>query len=439
MNMQDVISYIIKFLIGGEHASRLSALVGYTNNPKEFGKYKIIIIPSAFFKEGTYGKESSIPQLPLNNIDGIPLLFGEPILEKVDDILIVYADIIASAYFMLTRYEEIRKRNIRDAHGRFPGKESLPYRAGFINRPIVDEYGKLLRKWLQEAGVQIISEPQPEIKKVWLTHDVDAPFYCKSLRHLMREIIKGKSLKKALKIYKGPLEEDPYYTFPWLLDQARSLKNEIGNKRCKSVVFLKAGGKSAYDKPRYNLVSKSLQELMSICDLNDCEIGLHTSYESGENPALIEKEKKSLEKHTNKNIYYNRNHFLRSCEPEDLDWLERNNITDDFTMGYADVAGFRLGTCKPVNWINPENKRVSSLVLHPLIIMECSLSEPKYMNLTYKEALSYCQDIIEKVKSVNGELVLLWHNTSVSNHPLAMQTVNWHNKLYNSILENLKS
>ena len=59
-------------------------------------------------------------------------------------------------------------------------------------------------------------------------------------------------------------------------------------------------------------------------------------------------------------------------------------ITDDFTMGYPDVAGFRLGTSRPVHWINPENKRISPLILHPLAIMECSLNEPVYMNLDYE-------------------------------------------------------
>ena len=38
-------------------------------------------------------------------------------------------------------------------------------------------------------------------------------------------------------------------------------------------------------------------------------------------------------------------------------WLEKAGITDDFTIGYPDVAGFRLGTSRPVHWINPENKR----------------------------------------------------------------------------------
>ena len=86
---------------------------------------------------------------------------------------------------------------------------------------------------------------------------------------------------------------------------------------------------------------------------------------------------------------------------------------EDFTMGYADVAGFRLGTCHPVRWINPITRRLSPLLLHPLIIMDCSLDAPKYMGLSHDEAFTYGLNLIEQVRKVNGELVLLWHNENV--------------------------
>ena len=131
---------------------------------------------------------------------------------------------------------------------------------------------------------------------------------------------------------------------------------------------------------------------------------------------------------------YNRHHFLASRNPEDLDILEQSGITDDFTMGYADVAGFRLGTSRPVRWINPIKKRISSLLLHPLIIMDCTLNESHYMGLNYDEAFSYSSQLIDQIKKTNGEFVLLWHNNSLSithtNFPSE--------KLYRSIIEKLK-
>ena len=47
--MKAVISYITKFLIGGEKAGALSSLVGYTSDPNKFSRYRVVIIPSPFF------------------------------------------------------------------------------------------------------------------------------------------------------------------------------------------------------------------------------------------------------------------------------------------------------------------------------------------------------------------------------------------------------
>lgn len=342
--MRDFIKYIIKFLIGGERAGTLSSLVGYTSDPNKFSHYRVVIIPSPFFRDEVYGTAESMPGLPLNEIEGVPLLFGSPKVEWYGDTWVVHADIVASAYFLLTRYEEIRKRNVRDIHGRFPGKESLPYKAGFIHRPIVDEYGKLLRRWLRQARVQSATDPAPQIQKVWLTHDVDAPFFCRTFRNLIRETVKGIGFAQAWKIFCGPLREDPFYTFPWLLEQGNELKKAIGKERCESVFFIKSGGSSVYDRPYYKLHSKELQELLLLCKTENGRIGLHASYDAGKTPALIAAEKELLEKQAGRPVNYNRHHYLASCEPEDMDWLEKAGITDDFTMGYPDVAGFRLGT-----------------------------------------------------------------------------------------------
>lgn len=435
--MKAVISYIKEFLIGGKHATALSSYVGYTADPREFYKYRVVIVPSPFFKTSVYGTEASMPTLPLQEVEGVPLLFGLPETAWVETTLVVHADIIAGAYFLLTRYEEIRRREVRDAHGRFPGKESLPYKAGFIHRPIVDEYGFLLREWLRQSGA-VVSEPEKRINKIWLTHDVDVPFYSRTFRRVVAEAVKGIGLKKALSMYKGAITSDPYYTFPWLAKINRSLKEVAGKNRCSSVFFIKAGGNATQDKPVYRLDSKDIQALFALCQSENISIGLHSSYESGKNPKQVPVEKKLLEKALKKTIRLNRHHYLSSREPDDFNWLEMAGITDDFTMGYADVAGFRLGTCRPVRWISPLNKRLSEVVLHPLIIMDCTLSEPHYMNLNYEEALQYCRELITQVENVHGELTLLWHNNTVATEVKPTLSVDWQRKLYTSLIEDLK-
>ena len=53
--MKAVISYITKFLIGGEKADVLASLVGYTSDPNKFSRYRVVIIPSPFFRDEVYG------------------------------------------------------------------------------------------------------------------------------------------------------------------------------------------------------------------------------------------------------------------------------------------------------------------------------------------------------------------------------------------------
>lgn len=430
--MNQTIYYIIRFLLGVDRAGAYSSLIGYTSDVRLFHKYKVVIVPSGFFQSSVYGTPESLPQLPLKEIEGVPLLFGTPKEECFEETWVIYADIIASSYFLLSRYEEIQKRDIRDKHGRFPGKESLPYKAGFIHRPIVEEYGKLLRHWLRKACVHI-PEPQPELQKIWLTHDVDAPFFCRSLRNICRETLKGIGFRKALKLYQGPLEKDPYYTFPWMLEQDSLVKNRFGD-RCHILFFLKAGGRHANDKPHYQVRSHDIQKLLHLFKKNKALLGLHSSYEAGIYPDLIPEEKMRLEHDWKlENIHLNRHHYLASREPEDLTKLIKAGITDDFTMGYADVSGFRLGTCRPVKWINPMTRQLTSLTLHPLSVMDCTLSESQYMGLSPDEAYQYCAELVREIRQHRGEIVWLWHNTS-----FAGTESNYHKKLYVRLLNLLK-
>lgn len=430
--MNQTIYYIIRFLLGVDRAGAYSSLIGYTSDVRLFHKYKVVIVPSGFFQSSVYGTPESLPQLPLKEIEGVPLLFGTPKEECFEETWVIYADIIASSYFLLSRYEEIQKRDIRDKHGRFPGKESLPYKAGFIHRPIVEEYGKLLRHWLRKACVRI-PEPQPELQKIWLTHDVDAPFFCRSLRNICRETLKGIGFRKALKLYQGPLEKDPYYTFPWMLEQDSLVKNRFGD-RCHILFFLKAGGRHANDKPLYQVRSHDIQKLLHLFKKNKALLGLHSSYEAGIYPDLIPEEKMRLEHDWKlENIHLNRHHYLASREPEDLTKLIKAGITDDFTMGYADVSGFRLGTCRPVKWINPMTRQLTSLTLHPLSVMDCTLSESQYMGLSPDEAYQYCAGLVREIRQHRGEIVWLWHNTS-----FAGTESDYHKKLYVRLLNLLK-
>lgn len=403
--------YIIRFLLGDDVSEDVVSSIGYTANPKLFERYSIVILPSGFFSNHVYGTPASLPELPLKEIEGTPLLFGTPEVEQVDDTLVIHADLIASTYFLVTRYEEVVRRNVRDEHGRFPGKESLPYRAGFIHRPIVDEYRQILRRWLRDYGFPI-PEDKAGLRRIWLTHDLDAPTLYRSWRGVVRSIRDHRGILPSFRGKFGALESDPYYTFPWMFERDKAFRQEMGGDVCRSVLFVRSGGRCRQDKPHYSLRDKDINHLLSYAAESDIAVGLHASYEAGRKPHLVKTEKAALETHLGKRVRMNRHHYLSLREPEDMMQLEAVGVTDDFTMGYADVAGFRLGTSRPIHWIDPVNHRLSSVVMHPLTVMDCTLEEKKYMGLGYEEALAYSLRLAEEAKKAGGELTLLWHNSS---------------------------
>ena len=213
--MSEIIDYILRFLLGEDVSPEVVSQVGYTSNCEEFHKYKLIIYPSAFFDAGIYGTAESLPHLPLQIWEEAPILFGTPKTEIINDTLILYADLIASTYFLISRYEEMVRADKRDVHGRFPGKESLPYRAGLIDSPLVDEYGKLLRIQLRETGCEVPKLPK-QIRKIYLTHDVDQLSHYRNFRGFLGGLLRGikrpKEGNKAIKSYFGGLRNDPWFT-----------------------------------------------------------------------------------------------------------------------------------------------------------------------------------------------------------------------------------
>ena len=98
------IHYIIRFLLGEDISEEIVAAIGYTNNSKHYDRYSIVIIPSGFFTNHIYGTASSLPELPLQEIEGTPLLFGSPLVEQIGDTLVIGQDFSIVQSLMNTVY-----------------------------------------------------------------------------------------------------------------------------------------------------------------------------------------------------------------------------------------------------------------------------------------------------------------------------------------------
>lgn len=391
-----MINYVLEFLLGSTEYVRY---VGYSKDSTEWKNYKVVIVPSSFLEEHKEGKVQ-MPQLPLKQLDGMPILFGEPQVKQVENTLVVYADLVTSAVFLLSRYEETLVSE-RDLHGRFQAKSSLLYKAGCLMRPLVDEYGSWLRAQLQSMGVGV-QLPNTSLK-ITLTHDVDEPFAHRSLKSLLGGIMRGET-KTAWHNFTHALEQNSYYTFPWIVSQEAKLP--FADK----IYFMRMPLQPCQqDKPYVSYQSKDMRALVALLKKNKVQIGLHASYFSGENPQIIGREKMELETAIQQSITTNRYHFLRTCLADDMSYLADAGIKDDYTLAFADQVGFRLGTCRPVAFISPKTLKTSNLILHPLTMMDATLF--RYMQLSLDDAFKQACCLIETVRQYGGELVLLWHNT----------------------------
>ena len=437
--------YLIDFLVGSlwvqsegdDRFQRRFEAIGYTDDPEQMKLYPIVIIPSGFFKMDVYGTKESMPTLPLKTWRGIPLLFGEPREEWSADgsQLIIHADLLASTYFLISRYEEMYRRSERDSYGRFPGKSSLPYRAGFLHRPIIDEYGEALRQILLETGIaerhNLRLEERPKtFSRVNLTHDLSRPYNYRGWRSFLRAWLKQKKspLEAARLSFSADVEDD-YFTFPKFLKWDRNTCDSLGRDRSDIFLFIRMPSRHPLDKPYYSLHSLYLRRILSIAAKHKVLLALQCSYAAGHQSELIIKERHQFEKAFRQRPRGLRHNKLTSCEPEDLLQAYVSGFRNDYSMGYADVVGFRLGTCRPVKFINPNTRLLTELILHPLVLRDLTLSDQRYMALEQNEAERIAHDLIRTTARYNGELTLLWHNDLLS-----QKTHPWHSVLYRSML-----
>ena len=407
-----MLNYILEFLLQDKAYIKY---VGYTKDASEWKNYKVVIVPSEFFD---YHKANTplAPHTPLEKLEDTPILFGTPSISRSKDLVVIKADLVASAFYLLSRYEE-KINSRRDHHGRFSAIESILTKEKLLERPIVDEYGVILRDALRSVGVNI-PEPKSEMSII-LTHDVDIPFVYRSFVSILGAIRRGEFRMLFKSLFKT-LENNPFFTFPWLLEQDAKLE------KARKIYFLRSPlFPEYYDRPYLKIDSSDMRKLVKILQKHNVELGLHASYASAEHLELISQEKTSIERVIGKPLVANRNHYLRLKSNNQLDALIDAGIKEDFTVGFAEVPGFRMGTCRPVRYINPDTLEVQNLILHPLTMMDGSFS--KYSQMDYTQAFEMACKLIEQVRKHGGELVLLWHNSEV-------RRGNYHRKLYKKLI-----
>lgn len=402
---------------------------------------KHIILPDIFFSmnELDWLQEKSLPKEPLERVSG-SLFPGAPILCS-DSVPVIYGiedgkvsvsednislpiDIFGSAFFMLTRYEEVVRKD-RDMHDRFPASASLAFREKFLTRPIINEYLEIL--W---ASMKIL---WPEIERkerkfeMVLSHDVDRPFkFAKmSFKNLSKvfaaDILRRRFVKEAFKsvknyysVKKGNIEADPFNTFDFIMD----LSEKAGVKSCFYFISDNAENKINCD---YFIDDPLIINLMKKIHGRGHEIGLHPSYNSYNDPEKIKSEFIKLKKVCSDNgivqsTWGSRQHYLRFKVPNTWRYLNDAEVHYDSSLSYADHIGFRCGICYDYPVYDVLLRKRLEIIERPLIVMEKTILDSSYMNLGLtEETETVLSDTKKVVEMFRGKFVLLWHNSAFDN------------------------
>lgn len=404
----------------GEYSLSETLFISYGRGYSDIGAKKHIHIYASNFFGNDYLEPASLPKIPLRRYNHLPIIYRgygdfEGWFRKSTGLIETNIDIIASAFFMLSRYEEVISP-VKDEHGRFPAKASLAYRDGFLDRPIVNEYIELLWSCIETLRPEMTRKPfWPDNRDfaVCLTHDVD---FLKKYSLLPPVIsigsaaLRQRNLRLSFCIasdYLGALfhvRKDPFDTFDYILN----LEHKHG---FKSSFYFMAGGISGFDN-RYSLTDPKLMRLLKQVEDSGCEIGAHISYNSYNHLEHMLSEKDKLGTVVRGKNYGCRQHYLRWKTPDSWRFQEKASFLYDTTMSFADHIGFRCGICLPYQPFDVVENRKLNIWELPLIAQDGTLQNANYQNLSPDKAYENIIKHIDTVSKLGGVFVLSWHNSS---------------------------
>ncbi|MBE0471795.1 MAG: MarR family transcriptional regulator [Methyloprofundus sp.] len=394
-----------------------------------------LTLDASFFHQAhqAWLKPESMPVLPLATWtpadDGInanlvepsvPVLFGQPGLVKNGEHLHLNLDILGSAFFMLSRYEELITKD-RDNHDRFPATASVAYKVGFLDRPIVNEYLEILWQCLHQLWPDL--ERKERKASNFITCDTDWPFdpavysLKPAIKKAARLLIKDKKPIASLQagwtylVAKLGLKVKDNYrdSISWMMDVNEAAGNRV------AFYFIthntsKLDTAEDFDSPRMRALFREIAR-------RGHEIGLHPGYETYNNPTnfakTVNKLKRVLqEEGIAQESIGGRQHFLRWDIGQTPHLWEQNGLAYDSTLSFADKTGFRCGVCYEFTMYDLVNRKPLELKQRPLIVMECTIIASRYEGLGYTEQAMQRFSYFKKVShQFNGTFILLWHNS----------------------------
>lgn len=313
-------------------------------------------------------------------------------------------DIFAASFYLITRYEEYLPHK-QDLYGRYAHENSLAFREGFLRLPLINI-------WLQEFKITLLQkfpslQLSPAAFRFLPTYDIDIAWsylhkgWLRNTGGLLRSIAETEwlSANERINVLFGK-QKDPFDSYEWL----DRLHHE--NQLKPVYFFLLAQKNKDYDK---NILPSepAMQRLIQKHNAK-YTVGIHPSWQSGDETEHLNKEIQILEKITRRKVNKSRQHYIRMNLPGTYQRLIEAGITEDYSMGYGTINGFRASWCLPYLWYDLQKEQTTKLTIYPFCYMDANSYYEQHE--TCEEALVEMDHYYRVTKAADGLLITIWHN-----------------------------
>lgn len=306
-------------------------------------------------------------------------------------------DIFAAVFYLISRYEEYLPHTI-DMYGRYAHENSLAFKEGFLHVPLVNIWIDIFKEILLSKFPDLVFQPKSFLFTP--TYDIDIAWSYKE-KGLIRNIggfIKSPTLERVTVLLTG--NKDPYDSYEFINDLHRKYNLK------PLYFFLVASKNGIYDK---NILpsNTSLQQLIKE-HASNYKIGLHPSWQSYNKDVILKEEKNILENISEITIQISRQHYIKLNLPETYQSLLKTGITDDYSMGYASINGFRASTASAFYWYDLSVEKITALRIHPFCFMDANCYYEQ--KLTVQQSALELKHYYDVCKKVNATMIIIFHN-----------------------------
>jgi len=344
----------------------------------------------------------------------LPFLFSAPSFADVIDserskevIRLCNHDIIASAFYFLSCWQEYVVEDNVKVGDRYDFKNSMQFYFGFTEIPIVDYYCRLFEKELERVLNLITPDKKPFVLSI--SHDIDYfEFWTKEhlfsvYKHNLKRFFSN-PIKAIVKIIGHCITKQFFWTAKKSLNKILKKEEKFN---CTSTAFLLTQSDKNDIRQEYFKNKDHRKQIKEI--YLEKSVGLHGSMKSSSDIHLLCKQIDILKSYGFQ-IKGFRNHYLCFNYHSSFLLLEKAGIEYDATLGFWEQIGFRAGISIPFYPYNLKDNKPFNIIEIPLCVMDVTLFSHKTMNMSYKKAKKKIFNMIDRAKRHNTHISILWHN-----------------------------